>query len=135
MNVFFDTNVLLDVALKRQPHFARSRAILSDAIENHLCFMSWHTISNISYILGKLEGREAALLFIQNMYGVIRIAPVQHDDVKVAFKYNSGDFEDAMQIACALACKAQIIVTRDSSGFSKSPVPISSISLDGESQN
>ncbi|MFK5923591.1 MAG: PIN domain-containing protein [Verrucomicrobiota bacterium] len=125
MNVFFDTNVLLDVALRREPYLARSQAILSDAIENHSCFMSWHTVSNLSYILSKLEGKENALLFIRNICKVVRIAPVQHDDVDVAFKYDSGDFEDAMQIACALACNAEIIVTRDSSGFSNSPVPLS----------
>lgn len=127
MNLFFDTNVLLDVALRREPHYARSLDIMTDAIENHACFMSWHTVSNLSYILGKLEGKEEALLFIQSIGKVVRIAPVAHDDLEVAFKYNSGDFEDAMQIACALACDAEMIVTRDPAGFSKSPLPVSDI--------
>lgn len=127
MNVFFDTNVLLDVALRRQPHVVRSQAVLTDAIEKHICFMSWHTVSNIFYILGKIEGEERALLFIREISKVCRIATIGHDDLQVAFKYDGGDFEDAMQIACALACHADIIVTRDPSGFVKSPVRVSAL--------
>lgn len=125
MTLFFDTNILLDVALRREPHVASSEAVLKDGIENHSCFMSWHTVSNLSYILGKLEGRDAALEFIRNIASVCRIAPVKHTDLDIAFQYDGGDFEDAMQIASALACDAELIVTRDSSGFSKSPLPVS----------
>ena len=124
MNLFFDTNILLDVALRREPHFAASEAILTDAIANNACFISWHTVSNLSYILGKLEGRENAHLFIRNITSVCRIAPVGHDDLEVAFCHDQGDFEDAMQIASALACGAELIVTRDPAGFSKSPIPL-----------
>lgn len=124
MNIFFDTNVLLDVALRREPHFAQSKAVLTDAIKNHTCFMSWHTVSNLSYLLGKLESKVEAKRFIQNISSICRIAAVKHEDLKVAFQYDNGDFEDAMQIASALACNAEYIVTRDPGGFTKSPVPI-----------
>ncbi len=126
MNIFFDTNILLDVALRREPHYAQSQVVLKDAVESHNCFMSWHTVSNMSYILGKLEGKKNALLFIRNISKVCRIAPVQHDDLEIAFQHNGGDFEDAMQIASAMACNAEIIVTRDPAGFVKSPIPVSS---------
>jgi len=126
MILFFDTNILLDVALRREPYFPASEAILMDAIANHSCFISWHTVSNLSYILGKLEGREAALLFIRNLTSVCRIAPVGQSDLEIAFRYDQGDFEDAMQIASALACNAELIITRDPAGFSKSPIPLAS---------
>ncbi len=86
--------------------------------------MSWHTVSNLSYILVKIEGRESARSFIENISKVCRIASVGHDDLEKAFQYDSGDFEDAMQIACALACDAELIVTRDLKGFGKSPLPV-----------
>ena len=124
MRIFFDTNVLLDVALRREPHFTKSYAILSDAIQNHACFLSWHTVSNLSYILGRLETKEDALTFIQEITKVCTIAPVEHKDLAVALKHNSGDLEDAMQIASALAVQAETIVTRDPRGFTKSPIPL-----------
>jgi predicted nucleic acid-binding protein len=124
MNIFFDTNVLLDVALRREPHFARSHAVLSDAIQNHTCFLSWHTISNIAYIMGKLEGEKNTFTFIKEITTVCMVAPIEHKDLAVAFQHNDGDFEDAMQIASALAVQAEVIVTRDPSGFLKSPITL-----------
>ena len=126
MILFFDTNVLLDVALRREPHFVGSQAILTDAIKNHTCFMSWHTVSNLSYLLTKLEGKAEAKRFIQNISKICRIAPVDHDDLEIAFTHDNGDFEDAMQIASALACQAETIVTRDPRGFAQSPIPLAS---------
>ena len=124
MRIFFDTNILLDVALRRDPHFARSHAILSDAIENHICFLSWHTISNLAYILGKLETKEAAQTFIREITKVCKIAPVEHQDLEIAFQHNTGDLEGAMQIASAMAVHAETIVTRDPAGFAKSPISL-----------
>ena len=124
MNIFFDTNILLDVALRREPHFAESQAILSDSIQNHTCFLSWHSISNLAYIMGKIETQEVALTFIREVTKVYTIAPVEHKDFTVALEHNGGDLEDAMQIASALAVQAETIVTRDPKGFTKSPIAL-----------
>ncbi|MCP5523989.1 MAG: hypothetical protein H7A46_20825 [Verrucomicrobiales bacterium] len=62
--------------------------------------------------------------FIRNIAAVCRVASVGHTDLQIAFLHNQGDFEDAMQIASALACGAEAIVSRDPGGFSKSPIPI-----------
>jgi len=125
MNIFFDTNILLDIALRREPHFKKSGEIFSEALQDHRCFMSWHSVSNLYYILGKFEGRSKATLFIKKMTTVCKIASVGHDDLAVAFRYDNGDLEDSMQIAAALNCNAEIIMTRDPKGFAKSPILIS----------
>ena len=124
MRIFFDTNVLLDVALGREPFCEQSLAVLKDAIENHVCFLSWHTVSNLSYILERLETADRALTFIQEITKVCSVAPVGHGDLAIAINHNGGDFEDAMQIACAMAVNAEVIVTLDSSGFAKSPIAL-----------
>lgn len=124
MNLFFDTKVPLDVALRSEPHFSRSQAVLVDAIQNHVCYMSWHTVSNIAYIMAKLEGGEAALTFFKNIVQVCTIAPVKHNDLAVAFEHYSGNLEDAMQMAAALAVQAEMIITRALRGFSQSPIPL-----------
>lgn len=124
MNIFFDTNVLLDVALRREPHFSASNTMFVSAIQRGNCYVSWHTISNLSYILSKFETKKVALEFIEQLTTVCRIAPIDHDDFRVALQHNSGDLEDAMQIACAIAAKSDVIVTRDPKGFKKSPIPL-----------
>ena len=94
MRLFFDTNILLDIALRRDPFVLSSQAIFTDAVEHHQCFISWHSVSNLAYILGKVEEAALALEFIRNITSVCRIAPVEHKDMAIAFKYNAGDFED-----------------------------------------
>lgn len=44
--------------------------------------------------------------------------PVEQADLELAFHHDQGDFEDAMQVASALACGAEHIVTRGSEEFS-----------------
>ena len=124
MNLFFDTNILLDIALRRDPFVVSSQAIFTDAVEHHQCFVSWHSISNLAYILAKVEEAALALEFIRNIISVCRIAPVEHKDMAIAFEHNTGDLEDAMQIASALSVGADMIVTRDHSEFMKSPIPV-----------
>ncbi len=41
-----------------------------------------------------------------------------------AFQYLSGDYEDAMQIAAAVAGNADCMVTRDKRGVGKCPIPV-----------
>ncbi len=130
MRVFFDTNILLDVALRREPHCANSREVLAKGIEQASCYLSWHTVSNIAYILGKCESNAVALKFIQEITTVCRIAPVEHKDLQVALDHNAGDLEDAMQIAAALSVQADFIITRDSSGFANCPIKIINPSAD-----
>ena len=124
MKLFFDTNILLDIALRRDPFVVSSQAVFSDAIERHQCFVSWHSISNLAYILGKVEETALVLEFIRNIISVCQIAPVEHKDMAIAFEHNAGDLEDAMQIASALSVGADMILTRDNSGFTKSPIPV-----------
>ena len=124
MRLFFDTNILLDIALRREPFLANSQAVFADAIKHHHCFISWHSVSNLAYILGKIEGADLALKFIQKIVTVCRIAPIEHKDMAIAFEHHADDLEDAMQIASALSVGADMIITRDPSGFVKSPIPV-----------
>lgn len=86
--------------------------------------MSWQTVSNIDYILGKLEGKQESLTFIEEIEKVCKIAPVDHQDISTAIKYNNDDLEGTMQIASTIAVQSDTIVTRDPRGFVKSPILI-----------
>jgi hypothetical protein len=55
---------------------------------------------------------------------VRKVASVEQKDLAVALELNSGDLEDAMQIASALSVQAETIVTRDPRGFANSPITL-----------
>ncbi|MYA35273.1 MAG: type II toxin-antitoxin system VapC family toxin [Gammaproteobacteria bacterium] len=57
--ILLDTDVLIDLALDRQPH-APAAARLIDSIEqgDQRACIAWHTISNFYYIVAPSRGRE-----------------------------------------------------------------------------
>ena len=52
------------------------------------------------------------------------ICPVDRGVLEQAIALNLQDFEDAVQIACAISMELDAIVTRDVTGFIGSPIPI-----------
>lgn len=123
MRILIDTDVLLDVALDRAPHAANAarviRLVQRGAVE---AFVAWHTVANIYYLLSAGGQRERALEFIRDLTALAAVAPVDSEALAVALSLRMTDFEDAMQVASALAARAQVIVTRNARDFRTSPV-------------
>ncbi|MCB0304752.1 MAG: PIN domain-containing protein [Calditrichaeota bacterium] len=124
MNVLIDTDVLIDLALDRQP-FAEHAAILLDAAQrlDVKAYIAWHSVANFYYIVSSPSGKDSAKAFIQELLAFVEIAPVQTDDVLYALALNVSDFEDALQIAAARACRAERILSRNVKHFKNSPIP------------
>jgi predicted nucleic acid-binding protein len=124
MRLLVDTDVLLDIALKRDPFFAASAKLL-DRGQSLTCDLgiSWHTASNFYYIASRLGTSEQAVSFLYDLSRLVEIAPTESSHLRVAAKTGLADFEDAMQVAAALAFGADRIVTRNLKDFKKSPIP------------
>jgi predicted nucleic acid-binding protein len=123
MILLLDCDVLLDVALNRQPHFDDSRSIL-DWCEQHpgAGVVAWHTLANIFYIFSKDSGAAAAKEFIEDLLGFIEVAAVQTAQAKHALALAMPDFEDGLQVAAAVSAGADFIVTRNVGDYAGSPI-------------
>lgn len=118
MRVLLDTNVILDVALRRPGLFEGSkRALEKCEAESHEMHISWHTLSNLFYILRRDRGAEKTVEFLRHLLTVSTVAPVGHADALRAFGYGINDFEDALQLSAAESCRADMIVTRNKADF------------------
>lgn len=121
MIVLVDTDVLVDLAHGCAP-YADDAATLIDALEQSAArgFVAWHTvrISSISCRLGRATRR-----FIDDLMRFIDIAPTTTVHLRAASALALKDFEDAMQVGAALACGAEVIATRNTREFRKSPIP------------
>jgi hypothetical protein len=53
-----------------------------------------------------------------------QIVPVERATLELAQTMTGSDFEDNLQIACAVLGRLDAIVTRDPKGFAGSPVPV-----------
>jgi predicted nucleic acid-binding protein len=121
--ILFDTNVVLDVLLDRQPHAAASAAVWSvvetGAVEGVL---SAHTLTTIHYLVRKQLGEAKAGRTVAAIMKVFGVAAIDGPVLGEALQLRFTDFEDAVTAAAAKSAGCDWIVTRDARGFRGSPV-------------
>ena len=127
MIVLVDTDVLIDVALDRAPH-AQSAGELLDALERlpGVGYVAWHSVANFYYLVAPTRGRDDARAFVVDLVGFVDVAPASAESVRHAARLPLKDFEDALQVAAALACRAEVIATRNLRDYRGAPVPAAS---------
>ena len=119
-----DNNVLIDVALRRQPFFGAGADLLERLAQSPgRGFMAWHTVSTFYYIVHRTLGDERTRSIIAELSGFLTVASVTHESLLYALSLPMADFEDAMQVAAAQAAGAEHVVTRDLGDFTNSPIP------------
>jgi predicted nucleic acid-binding protein len=124
MKSLLDINVVLDVLLERQPFFKQSDEVWKACDDGRVeGYISATTLPTIFYIARKLHGLERARKSIELCLQAFDIAPVNGKILETAFQMAGRDFEDDLQIACAVSLGLDAICTRDSAGFVASPVP------------
>ncbi len=122
--ILLDTDVIIDVALDRQPHAELGFKLL-EQIESgvELASIAWHTISNLYYIVRPNHGDITTREFIRELTDFVHVATTDTDAVRYAIQLPMADFEDALQVAAARYCNAEYIVTRNIRDYEHSPIP------------
>lgn len=125
MKVLFDTNIILDVLLDREP-FSRDAALLMAKVEQSeiVGFACATTITTIHYLSTKILGIEAASQHIQSLLSLFAIAPVNRLVLENAFAAKFTDFEDAVLHEAAVHAGVQHIVTRNIKDFTTASLPV-----------
>ena len=125
MKIFFDTNVILDVLLDRDPFVEEALPLLAKVecseITGVICAT---TVTTIYYLVSKCLGTEEAIRHIKTLLSIFEITPVNRAVLEDALNSGFSDFEDAVLHASALIVGADCIVTRDFSGFKNSKIPV-----------
>ena len=125
MKVLFDTNVILDVLLEREPHIdaaARLFALVDNGrVNGCICATAATTIY---YIAAKSFGARRARDQVHGLLGLFEVAPVGKDVLDGALDIDFSDYEDAVLHEAALAAGATVIVTRDRDDFANSAIPV-----------
>jgi predicted nucleic acid-binding protein len=123
MRILFDTNVVLDVLLDRQPH-AEASASAWAAIETGAAegMLAAHAVTTIHYLVRKERGNARAKRIVSAILRVFKVALVDGAVVQVALHLPFSDFEDAVTSAAARVADCDYIVTRDPKGFRNSAV-------------
>lgn len=124
MRALFDTNILLDIGLARQPFAEQAIACLIATREKgESPHIAPHSLATFYYIIEQSRGRHQANETIRDIISTGEIVPFNHEMAQRALKLNFGDFEDAMIAAAAEMSGMDCILTRNGDDFKKSPVP------------
>jgi predicted nucleic acid-binding protein len=125
MNVLVNTNVILDVILKREPHFAASYELLNLAVQDKLHVMiTTSCVTDIHYLLRKSgmddsNSRNA----LSQLFVFTKLAEVRADDIHCALSSLITDFEDAVIVEAARRNSCHSIITRNTKDFVESEIP------------
>ena len=125
MIVYFDTNVVVDILLKREPFFMDSFKALSEiAGKSANGIIGTSAITDIYYIVNKeMKDREKSLNSIFNILKILLLVETIPQDIFTAKTLNMPDFEDSVVSAIANRNGAEYIITRNVDDFAKSSVP------------
>ena len=115
--VYFDTNILLDFALKRKKFNAVAAKLIDLVVEEQIIgFVNGASIVSIHYILSKHRNKTLALEFVNDIMDIFEIAGLDKS-VIIAINSNFKDFEDAIHEFSAIDAGVKIIVTRNIKDF------------------
>lgn len=122
--VLFDTNVLLDVLLEREPHHETSAAALELVARGEVeGFLAAHAVTTLAYLLERETGAARTRALLTELLARMRVAAVTEAVVHRALASELRDFEDAVCVAAAEEAGIAVIVTRNLKDFAGSRVP------------
>ena len=118
MKVLLDTNIIIDIALERQPYFTNSETVLAFVEQGQIeGYISASTISDLYYLIRKQKGRDLTIEFLQEILTFCQIATVNQAAIIMVFTTNFKDFEDSIQYSTAVVNKLDAIITRNPQDF------------------
>jgi len=125
MNVFLDTNVLMDVLLGRKPFAAQSRRIWFLAERGKFRgLIAAMTFPNVYYIVRKVRGAEAARTMLTMLRSTFTPVALDGQIVNQALDARFAGFEDALQYFSALRADAACLITRNPGHFPRAQMPV-----------
>lgn len=116
MKAFIDTNVVLDLLLKRKPFFSEARDIITikDYDRTLELIISSVSVTNIAYIARKTGD---VYDILESLTMIFDIAPTDKKIVNQAIELKWKDFEDAVQYCVAKEINADVFITRNVKDF------------------
>ena len=125
MKILIDTNVLVDFFLRREPFLADAVQIFElcqkDIVEG---VIAAHSIVNMAYILRKTFTLDELKKIFLRLCKLFKVEAIDVEKIIRAIEDKDfTDFEDCLQLQCAIDFNADYIVTRNVADFKSSKIP------------
>lgn len=125
MRVLFDTDVVLDLILDREPFVQVATELFELHEEGRIdIFVAAVTPINVFYITRKNKGLDRAWRAIDELLSSVAVCHLDQAILVKARKTAFKDFEDAVQHTCATASGLDAIVTRNLKDYKNATLPV-----------
>lgn len=115
--VFFDTSIVLDL-IQGRPGFEYAARILQMQEDEGLTVcVSVLSMANIAYVLRKTVPAGLLIPTLKQISSILSVVPMDDGQIQKAFLLDGPDFEDIMQLTCAMANGCSVIVTHNPRDF------------------
>ena len=115
--VLFDTNIVLDL-IQERPGYDHAARILQKQEDGDLSVcVSVLTMANIAYVLRKTVPSSLIVATLKQISSVMSVIPMDDGQIQQAMLLEGPDFEDIMQLTCAMANGCSVIVTHNPRDF------------------
>jgi predicted nucleic acid-binding protein len=123
MILLFDTDVILDLLLDREPFAEAASQIFSRVEEGSITgYVCATTVTTIHYLATKVSGTNKAKKSIQKLLSLLEVASVNRAVLEGALEGKYDDFEDGVVSEAASHVGAKAIITRNMRHYKNSAV-------------
>ena len=120
MRILVDTNVFIDLLLKREPFYNDGVEFIKKCRrERHEIYVNSMQFRDIEYIIRKsVDDKKTYDMLINGVYGIVnKVIPLTADDAINAIYEPGKDFEDTLLANSAESAGLQIIVSSNAKDF------------------
>jgi len=116
--LFIDSDIILDLLLKREPFFSDSQKVVAMIERNYFSgFTSSLIIANCFYIISNNRDKKTALKAISKIRSILNILQLTDKEIGESLNSSIKDFEDGVQYFIALNNGINNLITRNISDY------------------
>lgn len=125
MKLFLNTNVMIDLLCKREPHYDAAAKLMVIKEEGVIqIIVSSLSFVTCNYVMSRTFERNSVSELLKKFRILCDVANVDEINIDKSLFSKFTDFEDAVQYFAALKANADCIITRNSKDFVLSEIPI-----------
>ena len=125
MRVLFDTDLVLDLVLDREPFVEEAAALFILHEQGRInSYISGITLVNVFYLTRKFKGIDAASEAVKELLAALNVCPLDRSVLEAAQRLVFADYEDAVQHASATSSQLDAIITRNLDDYRNATLPV-----------
>ncbi len=123
--VFVDTDIVLDLLSNREPFYAHSAYLFSEADKGKTkIYVSSLSFSNLNYILSRQYSADQARKKLLKFKTLVTVLAVTDKVVELALSSDFKDFEDGLQYFTAIENNLKTLLTRNLKDYKSAEITV-----------